>query len=80
MIAVFLGVPLLLLALVLVLAIWVVCSVLSALLLLFPQRRKKRSRRLPSAKIPGLYEPRWGAYRRGREARDKSQWYEDFSG
>ena len=79
MIAVFLGVPLLLLALILTSAVWLLSVVLSAPMFHSHSGRRRQKRR-PSAKIPGLYEPRWGAYRRGREARDKSQWDEDFSG
>ena len=79
MIAVLLGVPLMLLALLLLSAVWLVCNIFLAMQ---PRKRsgRRRQRRLPSAKIPGLYEPRWGAYRRGREARDKSQWDKDFRG
>lgn len=38
-----------------------------------------RSGRKPkNARIPGLYEPKWGAYRRRIVANEKSQWQEEF--
>lgn len=36
------------------------------------------SRKPSNVKIPGLYEPKWGAYRRRIVANEKSQWQEEF--
>lgn len=39
-----------------------------------------RGRRKPPApSIPGFYVPRWGAYRRRKEAEDKAYWEECFN-
>lgn len=61
----------------LIVALWPVVIILVALsLVLFSDR--SWSRKPSNAKIPGLYEPKRGAYRRRIVANEKSQWQEEF--
>lgn len=46
-----------------------------AKVMLGPARRKTP----PAPSIPGFYVPRWGAYRRRKEAEDKAYWEECFN-
>jgi hypothetical protein len=62
---------------VLFVALWPVIVILVALaLVLFSDR--SWIRKPSNVKIPGLYEPKWGAYRRRIVANEKSQWQEEF--
>lgn len=58
-------------------ALWPVIIILVALaLVLFGDR--SWSRKPSNAKIPGPYEPKWGAYVRRIVANEKFQWQEEF--
>lgn len=52
----------------------IICVVCVLMLILTDRSGRKPK----NTRIPGLYEPKWGAYRRRIVANEKSEWQEEF--